>query len=87
MLESILSIVAVASILTLVGIAVTSLVNFISGLFKKEKIKDAQKRQPQYTEQDVHMARYIEQQANMQKRHLLFRQLMRDATKFYDRNP
>lgn len=85
MLDNILGIVAIASMFAIVGFSVVSLVNFIAGLFKKEKIKDAQKRQPQYTEQDVHMARYIEQQAHMQKRHLLFKQLMRDATKFYDR--
>lgn len=89
-MTNILSFIAMTAILALILVLVQGLVNFVvDTLFKKKETpaQNVQRRQPQYTEDEIRTAQYLEQKAELDKRYYVFRQLMHHATKNYDRRP
>ncbi|EOH93695.1 hypothetical protein [Enterococcus pallens] len=55
---------------------------------KETKTQNIQRRQPQYTDDEIRTAQYLEQKAELDKRYYVFRQLMHHhATKYHDRRP
>lgn len=89
-MTNILSFIAMTAILALMTILVQGLVNFVvETLFKKKETptQNVERRQPQYTEDEIRTAQYLEQKAELDKRYYVFRQLMHHATKNYDRRP
>lgn len=89
-MSNILSLIAMTAVLALMTILVQGLVNFVvDTFFKKKETKPHYEtpRQPQYTDDEIRTAQYLEQKAELDKRYYVFRQLMHHVSKNYDRRP
>lgn len=82
MFQDILFFVVALAIFGLILMALEGLVNFfVNQIFKKKPTNEARPRQPQYTEEEIKMAQYLEQKTQSDQRYYAFRQMMHEAAR------
>lgn len=88
MFQDILFFLVTLIIFGLVSMVLEVLVNFfINKVFKKKTTNETRPSQPQYTEEEIKMAQYLEQKAQLDQRYYAFRQMMHEAARNHDKRP
>lgn len=88
MSENIAFTIAMLVLSFLLTMALKSIYDYLKyRVFRKKESKNqyVARRQPQYTEAEIRTAQYLEQKAELDKRYYAVRQMLHQASKYYDR--